>query len=114
MLIMIVGPHALGGVLLTALAMLAPGAAVADAIPAQRTVDLRDTGALGQLRRTNPAHFQKIERILAGLSESPERAEGHWLQTSFDAREVDLSRLVMKTSYPPRQMLRFANAAAMR
>ena len=48
-----------------------------------------------------------IERILAGLAEQPDRAEGDWLQTNFDARDVDLSRLVMKTSYPPRQELRF-------
>ena len=89
------------------LAILTLGAAGADPGPAQRTVDLRDTSALQQLRQTNHAHFVKIERILAGLLESPERAEGDWLQANFDAREVDLSRLVMKTSHPPRQVLRF-------
>ena len=93
--------------ILSILAVLAPGAAGSDPGPAQRTVDLRDAGALGHLRQTNPVHFGKIERIVAGLLERPERADGHWLQTEFDAREVDLSRLVMKTSHPPRQVLRF-------
>ena len=89
------------------LAIFALGAALAGPGPVERTVDLRDAAALGQLRQTNPGHFVKIERILAGLLERPERAEGDWLQANFDAREVDLSRLMMKTSNPPRQVLRF-------
>jgi hypothetical protein len=104
---MTVGPHTRRKLLLTALAILATGVAVAGPDPAQRTVDLRDAAALVQLRQTNYAHFVKVERILAGLLERPERAEGDWLQANFDAREVDLSRLVMKTSHPPRQVLRF-------
>jgi hypothetical protein len=99
--------HRQGRLLLTAVAILAIGVGVGHAEPAQRTVDLRDAAALGQLRQANPAHFAKIEHILAGLLEHPERAEGDWLQTNFDAREVDLSRLIMKTSHPPRQVLKF-------
>ena len=48
-----------------------------------------------------------IRQILAALQEQPQRAEGDWLQTTFDARDVDLSRLLIKTSHPPRQLLRF-------
>jgi hypothetical protein len=81
------------------------GGAVADAPPP--TVDLRDAAALQQLRDRNPAHFATIQRILAGLTEDPERVEGDWLRTTFDARDVELSRLLLKTSHPPRQQLRF-------
>ncbi|HEX5650121.1 MAG TPA: hypothetical protein VFX69_10750 [Steroidobacteraceae bacterium] len=81
------------------------GSAVAYAGPA--TVDLRDAAALEQLRDRNPAHFATIQRILAGLAEKPERVEGDWLRTTFDARDVELSRLLLKTSHPPRQQLRF-------
>ena len=70
-------------------------------------VDLRDATALEQLRERNPAHFATIQQILAGLAEEPGRADGDWLQTTFDAREVELSRLVLKTSLPPRQRLSF-------
>ncbi|MCE3284371.1 MAG: hypothetical protein K0R70_627 [Steroidobacteraceae bacterium] len=80
------------------------GGAVADPPP---TVDLRDAAALQQLRDRNPAHFATIQRILAGLAEDPERVEGDWLRTTFDARDVELSRLLLKTSHPPRQQLRF-------
>jgi hypothetical protein len=87
--------------------MVALGLAHADPVTTTRTVDLRDAAALQQLRQSNPAHFATIERILADLSEQPQRVEGDWLQTNFDARDVELSRLLLKTSYPPRQLLRF-------
>jgi hypothetical protein len=71
-------------------------------------VDLRDAAALENLRHSNPAHFAMIQSILKDLAEKPERVEGDWLQTNSDARDVELSRLVLKTSYPPRQLLRFS------
>lgn len=83
------------------------GGPVALPDPPTRTVDLRDAAALHQLRQSNPAHFATIQQILAGLTERPERLEGDWLQATFDARDVELSRLLFKTSHPPRQLLRF-------
>ena len=74
-------------------------------MPAQ--VDLRTPQALENLKRANPAHFEKIRQILAGLEEKPERIEGDWLQATFNAQDVDLSRMVVKTSYPPKQLLSF-------
>jgi hypothetical protein len=71
------------------------------------TVDLRDATALERLRQDNPAHYAAIRQILAGLAETPERVEGDWLQATFDARDVEVSRLLLKTSHPPRQRLSF-------
>ena len=88
------------GLLAFTLGLAEPGVA-ADA------VDLRDGAALEQLRHSNPTHFALIQRILRELAEKPERVEGDWLQTNFDARDVEWSRLLLKTSYPPRQLLRF-------
>ena len=70
-------------------------------------IDLRTPQALENLKRQNPAHFEKIRQILAGLEEKPERIEGDWLQATFNAQDVDLSRMVVKTSYPPKQLLSF-------
>jgi hypothetical protein len=85
--------------------------ALAVSIPAisevPATVDLRTPQALANLKRDNPAHFEKIRQILAGLEENPERVEGDWLQTTFDAHDVDLMRMIVKTSYPPKQLLSF-------
>lgn len=78
-------------------------AAVAD--PAE--LDLRDAASLERLREENPSHYAAIRQILAELSEHPEKVETDWLQATFDARDVELSRLLLKTSHPPRQMLRF-------
>jgi hypothetical protein len=84
-------------------------AAVASADPVQvsHSVDLRDAAALQQLRQSNPAHFAAIERILAALTREPARAEGDWLQANFPVHDVELTRMLLKTSNPPRQLLRF-------
>jgi hypothetical protein len=92
---------------------LALGAAVsaplsaADPADTARSVDLRDAAALAELQRTNPVHYATIRQILAELEQQPQRVEGDWLQTNFDARDIELSRLLFKTSNPPRQLLRF-------
>ena len=70
-------------------------------------IDLRTPHALAILKRDNPAHYEKIRQILAGLEEKPERVEADWLQATFDARDVDLTRMIVKTSYPPKQVLNF-------
>ena len=70
-------------------------------------VDLRTPQALETLRRQNPAHFEKIRQILIALEEKPERVEGDWLQANFDAHDIALWRMVIKTSFPPKQLLSF-------
>jgi hypothetical protein len=86
--------------------MLTAHAFAADSV-ASHVVDLREPRALEELQRTNPAHFAKIQQVMAGLMEQPMRAEGKWLQVTVDARDVDLSRNVIRTSYPPKQLLQF-------
>ena len=89
-------------VIVLALAAAAP--ALADELT---MVDLRTPHALEYLKRDNPAHYEKIRQILAGLEEKPERVEADWLQATFDAHDVDLTRMIVKTSYPPKQLLSF-------
>jgi hypothetical protein len=80
---------------------------LAFAAETSRSVDLRDAGAIEQLERSNPPHFKKIQQMLEGLREQPKRAEGDWLLVNFDARDVNLSRYLMRTSNPPKQLLQF-------
>ncbi|HEX6398248.1 MAG TPA: hypothetical protein VFZ95_12555 [Steroidobacteraceae bacterium] len=70
-------------------------------------IDLRTPQALEHLKRDNPAHYEKIRQILAGLEEKPERVEADWLQANFAAQDVDLARMIVKTSNPPKQLLSF-------
>lgn len=72
-----------------------------------RVVDLRTDSALETLQRTNPTHFAKIRQVIAALEERPQLAEGDWLQLTVAARNVDLSRNILRTSYPPKQLLQF-------
>jgi hypothetical protein len=75
--------------------------------PRTHLVDLRVPGALEQLHASDPAHYEKINHVLAGLAEEPKRAEGDWLKVNFNARDIDLSRHLIKTSNPPKQLLQF-------
>jgi hypothetical protein len=95
--------------ILTLLALTATLGVASAAGPAQAetAVDLRDAATLERLREQNPSHYAAIRQILAGLTERPERLDTDWLQATFDARDVELSRLLFKTSHPPRQLLRF-------
>lgn len=82
--------------------------AVAGAADVQMSVvDLRNAQAVVELQQSNPAHYEKIRLILKGLAEEPARAEADWLQTTFDAQDVSLSRGFFKTSNPPKQTLQF-------
>jgi hypothetical protein len=81
------------------------------AVPAhgqQRNIDLREPHALESLRASDPAAYENIRRIINGLTTTPSLAAGNWLQVNFNARNVDLSRLIYRTSFPPVQLLQFS------
>ena len=79
--------------------------ALADPATGSRRVDLRDADALQELRKSNPAHFDKITEIVVALTLDPQLVERGWLQTRFEARNVDSS--FIQTSNPPRQIVQF-------
>jgi hypothetical protein len=70
-------------------------------------VDLRDDRALQSLKESNWKHYEQIQKILMALFEEPQRVEAGWLEATFNARDVDLQKLVFKTSHPPKQVLQF-------
>jgi hypothetical protein len=70
-------------------------------------VDLDDPAAVARLKETRPAHYEKIQRILAGLAERPQRVDERWLEVNFNATGVYLSSFLYKTSLPPKQHLQF-------
>ena len=51
----------------------------------QRSIDLRGPHALEDLQKSDPAGFEQVTKIIAGLREQPKRAEGDWLQVNFNA-----------------------------
>jgi hypothetical protein len=87
--------------------MLALGVGVANACDVPRTIDLRDQRALEALEASNPAHFESIQRILAAVLDSPEQVTETWLRANFNASQFSLQRGILKTSYPPKQLLQF-------
>lgn len=73
---------------------------------ADRAVDLDAPGALQALKRSNPAHHEKVQRILEGIVEKRDADVPRWMQASFAARDVSYAPIVL-TSDPPRRRLSF-------
>ena len=70
-------------------------------------IDLRNAGALEQLQRTNPDHHVKIEQIVERARQFPQEGPARWLPASLNASDVRHTRGLLKTSYPPKETLRF-------
>jgi hypothetical protein len=73
----------------------------------RRTVDLDAPGAIDRVRAANPAHVDKIVKIIEGVRQQPDSGVPRWLRVNFDAREVGYAPIVM-TSHPPKRRLSFA------
>ena len=91
-----------------AVAFIASALAIGADAQVQSTVDLREPGAIERLGKSNPEHFEKIRQALIRLQETPRLAEGDWLELNIDARDVEFSDLLFKTSNPPKQLLQFS------
>jgi hypothetical protein len=81
--------------------------ATAADIGLRRTLDLDAPGAMERVRAANPAHFDKIVKIIEGVTQQPDSAVPRWLRVNFDARDVGYRPIVM-TSHPPKRRLSFA------
>jgi hypothetical protein len=87
------------------------GAVLCSAVWAQdrvpgRQVNLNAPGAMETLEATNPAHYLRIQQIVAGLSERGYDAVPGWIRTTFDAKDVSYSELLL-VSLPPQRRLSF-------
>ena len=72
-----------------------------------RTVNLNKPGALETLQQSNPTHYEKVRKILDGILQQPDADVPRWIQTSFDARNVSYTPILM-TTVPPKRRLSFA------
>ena len=86
--------------------LLLATAALADAPQPWRAIDLDRPGALARLQHDNPAHFAKVEKILAEAPRRPFPSVSGWVRTEFNAKDVDTSFL-LRTSYPALARLTF-------
>jgi hypothetical protein len=76
------------------------------ALAASAIVDLDAPGVLDTLARANPVHYEKIQRIVAGVKSKSDPEVNEWLRVSFNARDVRYIPLLM-VSYPPKRRLSF-------
>jgi len=76
------------------------------ALAAPAMVDLDAPGVLDTLARSNPVHYEKVQRIVAGIKRKSDSEVNDWLRVSFDAKDVQYAALLM-VSYPPKRRLSF-------
>jgi hypothetical protein len=75
--------------------------------PAGRPVDLNAPGVLAALEQSNPAHYEKIRRILEGVVQTRDPDVPRWMQANFAAQDVSYAPIVL-TSDPPQRRLSFS------
>jgi hypothetical protein len=68
--------------------------------------DLNSPGALDRLRAGSPGDYDKIMRIIAGVTRHPEMDVARWISATFHAGNVSYLPL-WQTSLPPQRRLSF-------
>jgi hypothetical protein len=69
-----------------------------------RLVTLSSIGALEQLAHDSPAHYRVVQEVLSGLRQHAASDIPLWIQTTFDARDVEFRTLLLVTNPPKRQL----------
>ena len=72
-----------------------------------RVVDLDEPGVLEAVQRSNPAHYEKVRKILDGVLQQKDAQVARWIRANFDGRDVSYGRILL-TSHPPQRRLSFA------
>ena len=87
---------------LSALLAAALVGACAQPAPARgwRALDLDRPGVLEQLRRDNPAHYAKVQRILSEAPEHALQSLPDWLRSELGARDVEGLAFIMPGEGP--------------
>lgn len=90
------------GILATGLALLSLGAA-----GATQHIDIGDSRALDALQARNPAHYEKVLRILKIAGDVSCETLPQMLKVQYDAKKVACTGAAILTSYPAKRRLSF-------
>lgn len=92
-------------VLLTLLGCLSFALASCNAPSLTGQINLNAAGAMEKLRTSNPKHYERIQQIVNGLGERQYDDVPTWMQTTFEAKDVSYSILLV--TWPPQRNLSF-------
>lgn len=87
------------------IALLFFATAAAQAAVVTNVVDLDAPGALQALRDARPAHYAKVQAILAMAVERPRAGVEKFIEARFDASDVEM--LLWRVSDPPKLRVGF-------
>lgn len=74
--------------------------------PPRRTVYLDGPSDLARLRKVNPAHYARAQRILTAANHLCRPGPGQ-LQEAGEARDLKCEELLLRTSNPPKWQITF-------
>ena len=98
------------GILLALTGACATGVAADEApltSPPSRTVYLNGPADLAQLRKVNPAHYARAERILAAANHLCRPGPGELEQAAQEARDLNCDASIFRASNPPKWQITF-------
>ena len=90
-----------------ALATLIFVSAISQAAAFSEPIDLNASGVLESLHQRRPDHYAKVQAILALVVSRPQLNLGPWIETQFDASDVEFLHL-WRVSDPPQLKVSFA------
>lgn len=69
-----------------------------------RNINLNAPGAMEKVQASHPAHYKKIQNILDGLAKRSLGEARRWIRTTYNAKDVMYSPIVLTTSPGQRQL----------
>lgn len=82
------------------------GQVFANALRPSKSVNLSVAGAMEQIRKSNPAHYKKVQSISSGLASRSDAPVRQWMRTKFQAKDVFFSNIFL-TSSPAQRDISF-------
>lgn len=76
------------------------------AIAAGTVIDLNKPGAMEQVRKDRPKHYEKIQSIMEGVIKQPDEKVPEWLKVNYQANNATYAPILM-ISHPPKKRLSF-------
>jgi hypothetical protein len=73
---------------------------------ALKSMDLRNSDELAWLKKNNPSHYEKIQKILYAHDASGSAPAENWMRVHMKAGDVNHSHVTL-TSLPAKKVLRF-------
>ena len=82
------------------------GLTTAGASEIPKVMNLNDPIDMAEVAKINPAHYEKIEKIIKGINRQRSEQVARWIKVTFKANDVIFPEILL-VSLPPKRRLSF-------